>query len=306
MVLMKGCRRNRNNGGIGIKKAHSLVKEHRKITMIIDKLSNRGSSVPHGYLDHVLRSLVNFQHQLVYDTYKFQFCHLNQIFDNFLDEETLTGLQCNVEDKDVIDFVLGNISTIDLIKNNYFEESLIIPPLDVFSMFMFRYQPTLFGLSQHEEVTSPTLYDSASEEVDDEFIDEPYVAYSKVLGTGFQSSMENYLEEAQNYLVTSHDSVTVRLQPEPENEKDKDAILVQLDYSTVFISVGYIARGVTKCLHPLIEKNALINVEVEHISFSFTFGLSGHYMALSISKKGKWCNKTLQKYSLICWKNIVL
>ena len=164
----------------------------------------------------------------------------------------------------MIDFVLGNISPIDFIKNNYFEQSLIIPPLNVFSMFMFRSQPTLFRLSQHEEVTSPTPYDSASEEVDDEFMDEPYVAYFKVLGTRFQSSMENYLEEAHNYWVTSHNSVEVRLQP--ENEKDKDAILRHFDYSTGF--------KCKRCLHLYVKnlnvnvKNALINVKVEHISFS--------------------------------------
>ena len=294
MAILAGCDYLKSIKGIGIKKAHSLVKEHRYITVILDKLLSRESSVPHGYLDNVLRSLVNFQHQLVYDPLKFQFCHLNPIADNCLDEETLTGLQSNVGDKDVIDFVLGNISPIDLNKNNYFEQSLVIPPLNVFSIFMFRSQPTLVGLSQHEEVSSPTPYDSGSEEVDVELMDEPCIAYFKVLGTRFQSSMENNLEEAHNYWVTSHDSVTARLQPEPENEKDKDAILVQLDYGSGFNSVGYIAKEVTKYLHPLIKKNTLISVDVKHISFSFMFGLSGHYMALSISKKGKWSKEVIR------------
>lgn len=78
--------------------------------------------------------------------------------------------------------------------------------------------------------------------------------------------------------------MVAKLQPEPDNEHDENATAVHINIGSDWNKVGYIARELTRELHPLIE-NSYIKVNVARIHFRVNYLLVGYYITLNISKK---------------------
>ncbi len=116
----------------------------------------------------------------------------------------------------------------------------------------------------------------------------PSTASFKVFGAKFHFAFHQSLKAAYHHLYNLKGEIKALLQPEPDNPADKNAILVQLDYGQGFKSVGYIAREMTKFIHPLLTSGDIYKVSLKHISFSLVFSDIGYYLAINITKSGPW------------------
>lgn len=79
----------------------------------------------------------------------------------------------------------------------------------------------------------------------------------KVLGTCFSKERQTSLEIAYDYLNNYNKPVFIDLVAEPENKSDPNAIAVYIMYEDDFEKVGYIARELTRFVHPLMKTQSL-------------------------------------------------
>ncbi len=149
----------------------------------------------------------------------------------------LVELHSSVAQEDIINFTLGNISPVDLVKSNNFEV------LSLFLLWISLQYSCLNHIQYPLDEPEPVLPEGIAPEennvdhaANNEYADEECTVYFEVLGTRFHLSMENHL-------------------------------------------------------HPLIKENGILSLKVRHISLSFIYGLSGHYMALPVTKMGRWSNE---------------
>ena len=117
-----------------------------------------------------------------------------------------------------------------------------------------------------------------------------------VLGSAHHSEMQTHVESAkkeleQNPLIRK--DVTARIRPEPENEKDEKAIIVEINYGGGYKPVGYIAKELTKFLHPLKALKKITDVGIKHIKFRTAFRNIGYYITIIITRKGPWGTKVI-------------
>jgi hypothetical protein len=109
----------------------------------------------------------------------------------------------------------------------------------------------------------------------------------KVLGTCYSSDRQTALSEAMSYLEEYNRPVFAKLLAEPENTVDPNAIAVYIMSSGDYEKVGYIAKELTKYVHPVLNDPTL-DVEVSKIRFSATYCMIGFYLTVDITKKGVW------------------
>ena len=57
--------------------------------------------------------------------------------------------------------------------------------------------------------------------------------------------------------------------------------------------MGYIAKELTKFLHPLIALKKITDVEIKHIKFRTAFKNIGYYITIIITRKGPWGTKVI-------------
>ena len=106
------------------------------------------------------------------------------------------------------------------------------------------------------------------------------------MGTCYATERQDALEKAYEMLYDFNRPVFVRLCPQPENSDDPNAIAVQINYDEdkPYYTVGYIARELTRYLHPIIEQ---LEVSI-HNRFCTTFQRIGFYIAINIAKPCLW------------------
>ena len=110
----------------------------------------------------------------------------------------------------------------------------------------------------------------------------------KVMGVRHNNQNQTHLMKAEARLYTENEHVTAHLVPEPQNEKDSSAISVQINYGDGQHHVGYIPKELTQYIHPLLQANAITNVEIGHIKFCLKWYRIGFYMKLMITRRGRW------------------
>lgn len=127
----------------------------------------------------------------------------------------------------------------------------------------------------------------AREQKHEIFEETPRTLPFKVMGTCYATERQDALEKAYEMLYDFNRPVFVRLCPEPENNDDPNAIAVQINYDEdePYYTVGYIARELTRYLHPVIEQ---LEVSIHNIRFCTTFQRIGFYIAINITKPCLW------------------
>ena len=127
----------------------------------------------------------------------------------------------------------------------------------------------------------------AREQKHEIFEETPHTLPFKVMGTCYVTERQDALEKAYEMLYDFNRPVFVRLCPEPENNDDPNAIAVQINYDEdePYYTVGYIARELTRYLHPVIEQ---LEVSIHNIRFCTTFQRIGFYIAINITKPCLW------------------
>lgn len=140
-----------------------------------------------------------------------------------------------------------------------------------------------------EEIASSDLQRTApfAAEQEQENDDNSHTLPFKVMGTCYSQARQNALERSYEMLYDFNRLVLVELSPEPDNENDPDAIAVNINYDEdeEYITVGYIAKELTKYLHPILNK---LEVSVKRIKFCTTFMRIGFYLTIDITKSGTW------------------
>ena len=94
----------------------------------------------------------------------------------------------------------------------------------------------------------------------------------KCIGAAHEKNRQEFLERAHTALHVGRRNVRAKLRTETTNENDPDAIAIDLSLDNVeWMHVGYIARELTKYIHPLFDSGELIDVYVQHIIFRVSF-----------------------------------
>lgn len=109
----------------------------------------------------------------------------------------------------------------------------------------------------------------------------------KVMGTCYSTDYQTALEEAFEYMYEHNRPVLAKLVVEPDNPYDQNAIAVYIMSSEEYQKVGYIARELTKFVHPLL-KGPSTEVNVKRIRHDATYKMVGFYLTIEITKKGVW------------------
>ena len=124
------------------------------------------------------------------------------------------------------------------------------------------------------------------EDEEQEIDNNPHTLPFKVMGTCFSSKRQDALEKSYEILYEYNRQVFVKLCPEPENENDPNSISVQINYDEdePYYTVGYIARELTKYMHPIINE---LEVSVKKIRFCTTYMRIGFYLTIDVTKKRK-------------------
>ena len=136
------------------------------------------------------------------------------------------------------------------------------------------------------------------DEDSDEENDNAEVTHSlpfKCIGAAHERERQEFLERAHTALRRER-NVRTRLRTEPTNEKDSDAIAIDMSLDNVeWVHVGYIARELTRYIHPLFDSGGLLDVYVQHIIFRVSFLKVGFYPKIIILRKGAWDNYVVRK-----------
>ena len=135
------------------------------------------------------------------------------------------------------------------------------------------------------------ISDNETDDDDNDDDDEAPIFHTlpfKVMGVAHTNQSQTHLTRANLRMYEEHEEVTAHLEPEPQNERNADAISVQIDYGNGRCHVGYIARELTKFIHPLLNDNAITRVEIGDITFSVKWLRIGFYMKLLITRVGRW------------------
>lgn len=89
--------------------------------------------------------------------------------------------------------------------------------------------------------------------------------------------------------LSNGEEVSAYISPEPTNIEDENAIAVYINYGLYpYLIIGYIAKELTRYIHPLLANNSIISVSLEEVKFRVTWAKTGYYAKLSITRKGQW------------------
>ena len=149
-----------------------------------------------------------------------------------------------------------------------------------------------------QSATNDPISDVHDESSEEDESDETEVAHEtsistrrclpfKVLGTCHSSDRQKALGESHEHLYEHNMPLFVKLRKEPDNLYDQNAIAVYIMASSDYKKVGYIARELTKFVHPLLSDPSF-EVSVNKIRFSTTFLMIGFYLTIDITKTGVW------------------
>ena len=144
------------------------------------------------------------------------------------------------------------------------------------------------SLSETDDI-SDKASSSDPEEVDRDIF--PPITHTlpfKVIGVTHTKTYQNHLEKALLKLSENECSVTAHIMPEPDNERDSEAICVKIDYGEGQVRVGYIARELTKYIHPLFKQNKILKVRIGKIKFQTQWLRIGFYTSILITRNGEW------------------
>ncbi|XP_062075410.1 exonuclease 1-like [Humulus lupulus] len=91
MCILSGCDYLQSLPGMGLKRAHALIKRFTTYDQVIKHLRYNISSVPPLYEESFKKALLTFQHQRVYDTITEKIVHLSDIYENIEDDGDFLG-----------------------------------------------------------------------------------------------------------------------------------------------------------------------------------------------------------------------
>lgn len=151
----------------------------------------------------------------------------------------------------------------------------------------------LWKLSRELPPNVPTTSRNDDADNQSDQLGEPHCLPFKVLGSAYNTSRQNALEDAYECMHDYNKPVFVKLEAEPENEHDKNAIGVYVMTGDVYVNVGYIASEFTKYLHPLLGRVDL-DVSAKRIRFCTTYLMIGFYLTIKITKNSPWPNEVVQ------------
>ncbi len=142
-------------------------------------------------------------------------------------------------------------------------------------------------LWEFEESSSSGVQVTEPVEEELELDGKPHTLPFKVMGTCYSTERQHVLEKAYERLYEYNRPVFVEVDADPENENDPEAIAVMLNYENDdnYHTVGYIAKELTKYLHPVLST---LKVDVNKIKFCTTFLRIGFYITIDITKNGAW------------------
>ena len=78
----------------------------------------------------------------------------------------------------------------------------------------------------------------------------PFMVLGSTHHNGMQAALRAKKKELERPSLVRKD-IVARIRPEPDNEKDAKAIVIEINCSEGYKSIGYIPRELTKFLHPL-------------------------------------------------------
>ena len=133
--------------------------------------------------------------------------------------------------------------------------------------------------------------ESISDEEDPETDQVNHCLPFKVMGVTYNSTYQKHLEAAKAVGV---DSVIAKIEGEPENEHDSNAIAVFIDYGSGWAKIGYIAKELTRFIHPLLKTHSVISIDVKHIKFCIVYSRVGYYITINVTRKGQWEEKVIR------------
>ncbi|KAB1221463.1 Exonuclease 1 [Morella rubra] len=91
MCILSGCDYLQSLPGMGLKRAHALIKKFKSYDKVIKHLRYSTVSVPPLYEESFKKAILTFQHQRVYDPVNEDIVHLSDISDNIGDELDFLG-----------------------------------------------------------------------------------------------------------------------------------------------------------------------------------------------------------------------
>ncbi|XP_042483840.1 exonuclease 1 isoform X4 [Macadamia integrifolia] len=91
MCILSGCDYLQSLPGMGLKKAHALIRKFKSYEKVIKHLRYNTASVPPLYEDLVKKAILTFQHQRVYDPRLQDMVHLSEIPNNLGDDLHFLG-----------------------------------------------------------------------------------------------------------------------------------------------------------------------------------------------------------------------
>ena len=133
--------------------------------------------------------------------------------------------------------------------------------------------------------------DDHDEDEDDDNSTEHTLPF-KVMGVAYSAERQKHLENA--FQILRERNVEAKIVPESDNPYDKNAIAVMLDYGHDWSKIGYIAKELTKFLHPLLKCGFITNVSLKHINFRTTYLRVGFYATIQVTRKGQWENSVIK------------
>ena len=135
--------------------------------------------------------------------------------------------------------------------------------------------------------------ENSEDDIDQDIDSFPEVTHTlpfKVIGVTHSKTYQLHLEKAFEKMGENNGSVTAHIMPEPDNEKDSEAICVKVDYGKGQFRIGYIAKELTKYIHPLMRNNKIIKVRIGKIKFQTQWLRIGFYLSILITRNGEWEN----------------
>nr|XP_043622684.1 exonuclease 1 [Erigeron canadensis] len=91
MCILSGCDYLQSLPGMGLKKAHALIKKLKSYDKVIKHIKFSGIVVPPLYEESFRKAIMTFQHQLVYDPIKEDVVHLSDLPDEFDEDSDFLG-----------------------------------------------------------------------------------------------------------------------------------------------------------------------------------------------------------------------
>ena len=136
---------------------------------------------------------------------------------------------------------------------------------------------------EHSDKEDEPQMDDLSDEEDPDQVN--HCLPFKVMGVTYNTEYQEHLEAAKAAGITN---VRANIKSEPENEYDSNAIAVFINYGFDWVKIGYIAKELTRFIHPLMGNGKIVSVDVKHIKFSLVYLRVGYYITINITRKGQW------------------